>query len=139
KWDSVSTDYFSTVGLPILRGRSFNITEATQPDGPLVAIIDEVLAKKLWPNADALGQRIQVAADDAPQAKGDNEVKRDETIEIVGIVPATRHSLFEKNPPGAIYLPFARSFQSNVSFFVRFHSQPANTEAATADLLRRTV
>ena len=66
-------------------------------------------------------------------------MKPDETIEIVGIVPATRHALFEKDPPGAIYLPFARGFQSNVSFFVRFHSLPAGSEAATADLLRRTV
>ena len=44
-WNSVSADYFSTVGLSILRGRSFSAAEATQPDGPLVAIIDEVLAK----------------------------------------------------------------------------------------------
>jgi predicted lysophospholipase L1 biosynthesis ABC-type transport system permease subunit len=67
------------------------------------------------------------------------EVKPDETIEIVGIVPATRHALFEKDAPGAIYLPFAHGFQTNVSFFVRFHSLPAGREAATADLLRRTV
>src|SRR6266550_4719664 len=60
-------------------------------------------------------------------------------MEIIGIVPSTRRSLFEKERPGAIYLPFARSFQSDVSFFVRFHSLPAGTEAATADLLRRTV
>jgi predicted permease len=150
-WDSVSADYFSAVGLSIVRGRAFNTAEATQPDGPLVAIIDETLAKKLWPDADALGQRIQFAGDNAPVAKGDNnnsmgmsnnlsgEVKPDETMEIVGIVPATRHALFEKDPTGAIYLPFARGFQSNVSFFVRFRSLPAGTEAATADLLRRTV
>jgi predicted permease len=150
-WDSVSADYFSAVGLSILRGRPFNAAETTQPDGPLVAIIDEILAKKLWPDADALGQRIQFAGDNAPVAKGDNnnnmgmsnnlsgEVKPDETMEIVGVVPATRHALFEKDPTGAIYLPFARGFQSNVSFFVRFHSLPAGSEAATADLLRRAV
>jgi putative ABC transport system permease protein len=137
--------------LSILRGRPFNAAEATQPEGPLVAIIDEILAKKLWPDADALGQRIQFAGDNAPLAKGSNnnnmgmsnnlsgEVKPDETMEIVGIVPATRHALFEKDPTGAIYLPFARGFQSNVSFFIRFHSLPAGSEAATADLLRRAV
>src|SRR5438477_7705911 len=42
-WNSVGADYFSTVGLPIVRGRAFTETEATQP-GPKVAIIDEVLA-----------------------------------------------------------------------------------------------
>ena len=61
------------------------------------------------------------------------------TIEIVGIVPATTQQLFEKDPPGQIYVPFARGFQSNVSFFVRFRSLAPGTEATTADLLRRTV
>jgi ABC-type antimicrobial peptide transport system permease subunit len=65
--------------------------------------------------------------------------KKDETIEIVGIVPATRHALFEKDGTGGIYLPFARGFQSDVSFFVRFRSLASENEAATADLLRRTV
>src|SRR5213593_2880095 len=59
-WNSVGADYFSTVGLPVVRGRAFTEAEATQP-GPKVAIIDEVLAKKLWPEGDALGQRIQYA------------------------------------------------------------------------------
>src|SRR5256714_1887540 len=54
-WNSVGADYFSTVGLPVLRGRAFTEAEATQP-GPSVAIIDEPLAKKLWPDSDALGQ-----------------------------------------------------------------------------------
>jgi putative ABC transport system permease protein len=139
RWNSVGADYFSTVGLPTLRGRAFNAAEATQPDGPRVAIVDDVLAEKLWPSADALGQRIQIANDNAGGAKANPEVKPDETIEVIGIVPSTRHSLFEKERPGAIYLPFARSFQSDVSFFVRFRSMPAGTEAATADLLRHTL
>lgn len=150
-WDSVGADYFNAVGLPLLRGRAFSEAETTQSDGPAFAIIDEVLAKKLWPEGDALGQRIQFAADNAPVAKrgGDStmgmsndlsgQIKPKETIEIIGIVPATRHALFEKDPPGAIYLPFARGFQSNVSFFIKFHSLAAGTEGRTADLLRRTV
>ena len=67
-WNSVGADYFSTVGLPVVRGRAFTEAEATQP-GPKVAIIDAVLAKKLWPDTDALGQRIQYAAANAPSAK----------------------------------------------------------------------
>ena len=68
-WNSVGADYFSTVGLPVIRGRAFTEAEATQP-GPKVAIIDEVLAKKLWPDGDALGQRIQYAGENAPSAQG---------------------------------------------------------------------
>jgi len=55
-------------------------------------------------------------------------------------VPTTRHELFEKEEPdGAIYLPFARGFQSDVSYFVRFRSVASGNEAIMADLLRRTV
>src|SRR5437870_4942371 len=150
-WNSVGTNYFSTVGLPVLRGRAFTEAEATQP-GPRVAIIDEPLAKKLWPDGDALGQRIQYAAENTPSgergggsasgtsAELSKEEKQNETIEIIGIVPVTRHDLFaSEEPDGSIYLPFARGFQSDVSFFVRFRSLAPGTEAGTADLLRRAV
>ena len=60
-------------------------------------------------------------------------------IEIVGIVPATRNGLFESDPSGAIYVPFGRGFQSNISFFVRFRTLAPGSETGTADLLRRTV
>jgi len=149
-WNSVGANYFSTVGLPV-RGRVFSESEATQP-GPNVAIIDEILAKKLWPDGDALGQRIQYAGGNTPadqrgagSATGTSgglggEKKQEETIEIVGIAPVTRHQLFEfEEPAGSIYLPFARGFQSDVSFFVRFRSLASGNEASAADLLRRTV
>ena len=149
-WNSVGANYFSTVGLPV-RGRVFSESEATQP-GPNVAIIDEILAKKLWPDGDALGQRIQYAGGNTPadqrgagsatRTSGGlgGEKKQEETIEIVGIAPVTRHQLFEfEESAGSIYLPFARGFQSDVSFFVRFRSLASGNEASAADLLRRTV
>src|SRR5213083_2566853 len=150
-WNSVGADYFSTVGLPVLRGRTFTEAEATQA-GSRVAIIDEPLAKKLWPDGDALGQRVQYAGENTPSgergesaaggasAELSKEEKQDETIEIIGIVPVTRHDLFaNEEPDGSIYLPFARGFQSDISFFVRFRSLAAGSEAGTADLLRRAV
>ncbi|HEX7518230.1 MAG TPA: ABC transporter permease [Chthoniobacterales bacterium] len=142
-WNSVGADYFTAVGLPLIRGRAFTTAETTQSGGPPVAIIDEVLAKKLWPDGDALGQQIQFPVrDDAPPEKSDEnsgEIKRGEPIEIVGIVPATKGRLFEQQPVGALYLPFARAFQSNVFYFVKFASLAPNNELAQADLLRRTV
>ena len=149
-WNSVGANYFSTVGLPVLRGRAFTEAEATQP-GPSVAIIDEPLAKKLWPDGDALGQRVQYAGEKEPSGQrgggaaggtgGElSKEKQDETIEIIGIVPVTRHDLFaNEEPDGSIYVPFARGFQSDVSFFVRFRSLAPGTEAITADSLRRAV
>jgi predicted permease len=140
-WNSVGANYFAAVGLPMLRGRTFTASEANEPGGPAVAVIDEVLAKKLWPDGDALGQRIQFPARQGapPETDGpDNgQIKRGDAIEIIGIVPAIRNRLFEKEPVGALYLPFARGFQSDAFFFVKFAS--LGSESVAADLLRRTV
>jgi predicted permease len=142
-WNSVGADYFATVGLSLLRGRAFTAAEAAETGGPAVAVIDEVLAKKLWPDGDALGQRIQfpVLKNAPPEAvqDGSGQIKRGEPIEIVGIVPAIKNRLFDGEPAGALYLPFARGFQSDAFFFVKFASLSASSESATAELLRRTV
>jgi len=142
-WNSVGADYFAAVQLPFIRGRTFTAAEANEPGGPAVAVIDEVLAKKLWPDGDALGQRIQFPVrENAPPETaqdGSGQIRRGEPIEIIGIVPATKNRLFDKEPVGSLYLPYARGFQSDAFFFVKFASLSANSEAATADLLRRTV
>jgi len=147
-WNSVGADYFKTVGLPLLRGRAFNVAEAMHQTSPTIAIIDEVLAKKLWPEGDALGQRIQFAEKDSPRARGNGSEKTamkeggEQTktqIEIVGIVPFARADLFEKDPAGTLYLPFASGFQSNVFFHLRFTPGAGRDPGATADLIRRTV
>ena len=67
--NSVGVGYFKTVGLGLLRGRVFNEEEAMHQASPKVAIIDEVLAKKLWPEGDALGQRIQFSEKDPKPGK----------------------------------------------------------------------
>jgi len=136
--NSVGADYFKTVGLPLLRGRAFNVAEAMHQTSPQVAIIDEVLAKKLWPAGDALGQRIQFAEKEPTRAReSGGETKAQ--IEVVGIVPYTRDNLFGKDPSGALYLPFAGGFQSNVFFHIKFASNAGRDPGATADLIRRTV
>jgi len=136
-YNSVGADYFKTVGLPLLRGRSFDMAEAMNQTSPRVAIIDEVLAKKLWPNEDPLGQQIQFAEKDSPRVRNGSETRAQ--IEIVGIVPYTRADLFEKDPSGTLYLPFAGGFQSNVFFHIKFAPNAGLDTAATTDLIRRTV
>ena len=149
-WNSVGANYFAAVGLPVRSGRGFSSTESIAPGGPSVAIVDETLAKHLWPDGDALGQSIQYANPNAPIAKSDSghigigndlsgEPASEQVIQIVGIVPATRYGLFEKNPAGEIYIPFARGFQNNIFFLVRFRQFPQGGEAAAAEMIRETV
>src|SRR5205823_6387 len=151
RFHSVGADYFASVGLPILRGRAFSVNESTQGEGPAVAVIDETLARKLWPDGDALGQRIQYADDNAPRAKGDSpdsmgiseggkgNIKTGEAIEVIGIVPSTRGALFERQPRGSIYVPFGRGFQSAAYFFLQCPGLTKDNVAQMADAIRRSV
>ncbi len=53
----VSAEYFATLGVSILQGRNFSPTDT--PDSPGVAIINEAMARKYWPNQNPLGQRFR--------------------------------------------------------------------------------
>jgi predicted permease len=135
-FNTVGETYFSTVGLPLLRGRNFTSAESNAESGPAVAVIDDVLAKKLWPNEDALGQHLQFAGD----RRGSGDIAPGQPIEVVGIVPTTRSAVFAKlQPGGAMYLPFARAFQNNAFFYVRFAPGQRESDSTRAELLRRTV
>jgi predicted permease len=150
RWNSVGAEYFSTLGLPILRGRAFTKAETDTQGAPDVAIIGESLSRSLWPDGNALGQRIQYADKDADRAAGgggtigedkDISARKDDTktLEIVGIVPDIHASLFAKDNEPAIYVPFAQGFQSNVQFHVRTVANTARAALALIDSVRREV
>lgn len=152
-WNSVGADYFPTLGLRVVRGRGFTAAECEQPGAPRVAIIDEALAARLWPDGDALGQRIQYADADAARgaggASGGGTVSASEniaarpgdrdTLEIVGIVPVIRSTLFSKQQGVAVYVPFAQGYQSTVQFHVRPAGDSPDAAAALLDAVRREV
>src|SRR5436190_1978131 len=135
--NNVGADYFKAVGVRLVRGRTFTMAEAMHQTAPAVAIIDEVLAKKLWPEGDALGQRLQFLEMGAPGTQGTEGASAQ--IEVVGIAPYTRGGLFEREASGTLYLPFAGGFQSNVFFHIKFAPGAGRDTTATTDLLRRTV
>lgn len=125
--NSIGANYFSTMGIALLRGRTFTATEAGSGDGPPVAVIDTALARKLWPDGDALGQSIQFAwYPGMPKSRA---------MEIVGIVSSTRADIWDKEPLGAIFVPFAQDFENNVYF----HLRPTVSTAAAALGLREQV
>jgi hypothetical protein len=126
--NAIGPGYFDAMGVSLLRGRAFTATEAFGLGGSRVAILDEALARKLWPDGAALGQQIQWAAKDGKPDPGP-------PMEVIGIVAATRSGLFEREPGGAVYLPIAQEFVSNVHLHVR----PMRPDPDMVDLVRREV
>lgn len=125
RWSSVGADYFHAMGLPLLRGRTFTTAEAEQDGAPPVVIIDDTLARKLFPDGDALGQRVQWSGD--------------HSYEIVGIVASTRWELFDHSANGCLFEPFAQGYQSNAFLHVRPLPAPPEARRALADALRREI
>ena len=57
---AVSADYFDTLGVPLLEGRTF--TTADTPESPRVAVVSETMARRYWPDETAVGRRFRLEA-----------------------------------------------------------------------------
>jgi predicted permease len=76
-----SADYFSAMGITLLRGRFFGPNEGT-PKGPRPAVINDLLAKHLWPNVDdPVGKRFTFQ----------NDTNTGDWMTVVGVVKDVRH------------------------------------------------
>ena len=126
RWNAVGASYFEAMGVPLQRGRAFSDLEAQRGGAAPVTVIDEVLARKLWPDADPLGQSIQLAA-------GNSGAPASPPLEVVGVVAVVRDDFFSKSPGGAVYVPLAQGYRANVHFHVR------PLPGADPDVLREAV
>jgi predicted permease len=127
-YSSTTPGYFETIGVRLLRGRDFTIIEARDKSAPRVAIVDESMAKKLFPGGDALGQRIrytQPPSDGSPAE-----------MEIVGICSAHRHDVLDREERPRLYVPFAAAYNGNVFLHVRYSTKDAVRLAGTVAPLR---
>lgn len=97
----VSRDYFSTTGIPLVRGRAFAASDTT--DAPRVAVISTEMARRYWTNADAaVGARIRL---ESPQGG------LGPAVEIVGVVGNTANPDVERAPDPTFYLPIEQAPQ----------------------------
>ena len=89
-----SPDYFRTMGIPLLRGRLFSPSDAVK-DAPPVAIIDETIARRYWPNQNPIGKRFEFVDPNFKSA----------WFTIVGIVGDVRGQGLESSSGLMAYLP----------------------------------
>ena len=89
---AISPDYFATMGIQLVRGRVF--TARDDEDGPPVAIINETMARRFWPNEDPVGRRLTSYAG----------VSR----EIVGIVRDVKNRDLAENAGPQLYTPYVQ-------------------------------
>jgi ABC-type antimicrobial peptide transport system permease subunit len=126
----IGRDYFQTLGIPVLRGRGFTEGEEQAASRARVAIVDEPLARRLFKDADPLGQHIYFPG------RGEEESR---PLEIVGIVRGVRHSLFDREPGPHVYLPFGRRYRAAMHLHVRMAGQGPAVEGALLRAIRQEI
>jgi predicted permease len=118
EFNVVSPHYFLTQGLPIVRGRPFS--ELDREGSPMVAMVNESMAQRLWPGQDPLGRTFQV------HGHGEGPV------EVVGVVADSKFRNYRAPVAPGFFLPFAQSSVAEMSLLVRADGNPM----ALAPLLR---
>jgi putative ABC transport system permease protein len=118
----VRPGYFRTMGIPLRSGR--DVSNGDGPGSPLVALVSENAARKLWPGKEPLGQRLRFSATDTIPP-----------YTVIGVVPDVRQSVENKEPPAQIYLSHAQDPAQTVTLVVK-HDGDA---AAMTTALRRLV
>ncbi len=115
----VTPGYFRTMGIPVLRGRPFSETDG--PEDAPVGLINETMARILWPGQDPVGKEILLFGN--------------QPFEVVGVVGDVRQHGLERDPLPEMYRPFKQYSWPGLTLMVR----GAGGAAALAPALRQAV
>jgi predicted permease len=108
-YNCVSPEYFTTMRMKIMEGREFNEsdTNTSQP----VAIINQVMAEKLWPHQDAVGRRFRYRGSEGPQ-KSSPQTSAGPLVTVVGVVHNAKVQSLMDEPSSFFYVPETQNYKS---------------------------
>jgi predicted permease len=115
----VGPSYFDVVRLPIVRGRQFSANDDDR--APKVAIVNETLARRLWPDGSALGRTF--------------EFLRSRVI-VVGVARDAKYNSLSERTPAFVYTPVAQRWRPDQTLFLRTSGDPTALAPAIADVVR---
>jgi len=116
--------FFSTMRIPILLGRELQERDMTRSFK--VAVVNEVFAKKYFPNQNPTGRHFDLGGDGG---------KSDE-FEIIGVAKAARYNSLKQAIPPVVYIPFSQRVDG-MSFELRTHSDPLGLVATVRQIVRQ--
>jgi putative ABC transport system permease protein len=122
---AVTPHLYKTVGLAILKGRDFSDGEGAGRTP--VAVINETMAKKLWPDADPVGRRFRLA-----------ETTPEEWFTVIGVAPDIRMFDMDDDTPdfSVAYVPYRFAGFANIGVTIRAAGDPAGLAAAVRNEIR---
>ncbi len=112
----VEPEYFKTMGMPILQGRGFTENDT---DGSLrVAIINDRMARKYWPDQNPIGRRFSV------------QDSKDGPLEVIGVTRTVKWVLPAESPNPGYYVPWAQRQRDDMVLHVHTHGDPLQMVSA---------
>ena len=121
---SITPDYFRTMSIPIREGRVF--AESDSAKAPLVGVIDERLARTLWPGQSPVGKRFRVTLPGLQPASG----------EIVGVVGNIRHQGLDSDDDRQFYFNYQQFTDGRIALVVRARSNARAIAPAVMQAIR---
>lgn len=100
----VTPGYFQTLGLPLIAGRNFGATD--RAGAPAVAIVNETLARRVWPGEPAVGKQLVLGVSRRP-------------IEIIGVVRDAKYRTIGERPTPFFYVPAAQRYEAVMWILLR--------------------
>ncbi len=110
-FNSVGSEYFTTLGTPLPSGRELTSAEVTA--GAPLALVNQTLAKRLWPDGNAIGQTVWLQ----------RGVLRDR-FTVIGVAADIRHQRLRLRPTPSLYIPFRYGLRRRVGIMLRTSGDP---------------
>jgi putative ABC transport system permease protein len=122
--DGVSPGYFQSLGVPLLRGRSFSEQDGTT--SPRTAIINATMSRRFWPDQDPLGKRFKFAYQTAA----------DPWTTVVGVVGDMHRDGVTRDPVSEIFSPLSQHPARGMDLVVRTSADPRSFARAVRAAIR---
>jgi putative ABC transport system permease protein len=126
----ISPGYFRTLGLTVLKGRSFS--EDDREGSTPVVIINHRLAEKFFPEGDPLGRRLLISE----LVPGRNDPSEPQALEVVGVVNDLKNSRVNEPSNPEVYISYLQAPWTSEDLVVRSRSETGSLLAAVRQALR---
>jgi predicted permease len=101
---AIGEGYLATLGIPVLRGRDFSPADTAQ--SPQVVIVNETMARQLWPDQDAVGRRFRF-------------FREEQATEVVGVARDSKYNFLGEDPTPYLYRPLRQDPQPGATLTLR--------------------
>jgi putative ABC transport system permease protein len=112
----VGLKYFSTMGIPLLRGRDFSAQD--NEGAPLALIVNEAFERRYFEAADALGKRVSFRGANGPWS------------EVIGVVGNTKYRTLGEGTRTLVYMPLAQNHETGMTLHIRTMGNPTSVASS---------